>query len=67
MSEPKARRQYVPAYRAPNGYIIGIGEITGWREGAEREAERIRSPEDEAEVFVAYRDLPNWQVAEEGK
>ena len=57
----ETRRQYVPAYRAPNGNVIGIGEVTAWREGAEREVEELRSPEDEAEVFVAWRDLPVWQ------
>ena len=65
MSEPNTRRQYVPAYYAPNGTIIGIGGISGWREGAERDAKELRSPGDEVEVFVAYRDLPDWQRAEE--
>lgn len=55
------RRQYVPAYRAGNGNVIGIGEITGWREGAEQDAEQMRSPDDQTEVFVAYRDLPEWR------
>jgi hypothetical protein len=68
----ETRRQYVAAYRAPNGNVIGIGEITGWRKGAERDAEAMRSVEDQTEVFVAYRDLPAWQpiegwLATEGK
>jgi hypothetical protein len=57
----ETRRQYVAAYVAPNGNVIGIGEITGWREGAERDVEAMRSPEDQTEVFVAFRDLPPWQ------
>ncbi len=62
MSE-EARLQYVAAYRAPNGNVIGIGEITGWREGAERDVREMFSPEDTAEVFVAYRYLPPWKPA----
>lgn len=63
----ETRRQYVPAYRAPNGRVIGIGEITAWREGAERDAKELSSPGDETEVFVAYRDLPAWQQVEKAE
>ena len=58
----ETRRQYVPAYLAPNGNIVGIGEITGWREGAERDAQHLWA--QCCEVFVAYRDLPEWRRAE---
>ena len=54
-------RQYVPAYRADNGNVIPIGSTTVSAHFAEIEAESLRSPEDETEVFVAYRDLPVWQ------
>ena len=57
-------RQYVPAYRADNGNVIPIGSTTVSAHFAEIEAESLRSPEDETEVFVAYRDLPVWQPVE---
>ena len=57
-------RQYVPAYRADNGNVIPIGSTTVSAHFAEIEAESLRSPEDETEVFVAYRDQPVWQPVE---
>lgn len=62
---PKTRRQYVPAYRAGNGNVLPIGATTVSAHFAEQEAETLRSAEDETEVFVAYRDLPEW-VAVDG-
>lgn len=61
MSKVKTTRQYTPAYRAENGNVIPIGSSTVSAHFAEIEAESYRSPEDETEVFVAYRDLPQWQ------
>ena len=61
MSDTVTRRQYVAAYRSANGNVIPISESTCWLEGAERDADRLRSIEDQAEVFVAYRDLPEWE------
>lgn len=55
-----SRRWYVPAYQASNGNIIPCGQRTVSQEYAEKEADEIRSPEDEAEVFVAFRDEPDW-------
>lgn len=60
----KTRREYVVAYRADNGNVCTIrtpNTPTILREYAEKDAEAVRSPEDQAEVFVAYRDLPEWQ------
>lgn len=65
-------REYIVAFRADNGNICPISTPftpTVVRDYAERDAENMRSPEDEAEVFVAYRDTPKWQPcpSEEGE
>jgi len=65
-------REYIVAFRADNGNICPIRTPftpTVVRDYAERDAENMRSPEDEAEVFVAYRDTPKWQPcpSEEGE
>jgi hypothetical protein len=60
----KTRREYVVAYRADNGNVCAIrtpNTPTVLREYAEKDAEAVRSPEDQTEVFVAYRDLPEWR------
>ena len=61
-----ARREYVVAYQADNGNVCLIrtpNTPTVLREHAEKDADSMRSPEDQAEVFVAYRDTPAWQRA----
>jgi hypothetical protein len=63
----KTRREYVVAWRADNGNVCAIrtpNTPTLLREYAEQDAEAMRSPEDETEVFVAYRDTPEWQPLE---
>lgn len=55
------RRMYAAAYRAQNGNVIPIAPPNFVRKYAEEDAEKMRSPEDETEVFVAYRDEPDWQ------
>jgi hypothetical protein len=63
-----AHREYVPAYRADNGNVIAIGRLTRDSRVAEQEAESLRRPEDTNPIFVAYRDLPEWQpVLEENR
>ncbi|PQM45690.1 hypothetical protein C1Y40_04134 [Mycobacterium talmoniae] len=54
-------RWFAPAYTALNGNVVLIGDRTVLPEMAERQAKHLRSDDDEAEVFVAYRDLPAWQ------
>jgi hypothetical protein len=62
LSGIRTTRQYVAAYRADNGNVCAIGKPpTVIREDAEQDAEAMRSPEDQTEVFVAYRDLPEWK------
>lgn len=56
-----ARRRFVAAYQSANGNIIPITTSTVSAEFAEQDAEKMRSPEDETEVFVAFRDEPDWQ------
>jgi hypothetical protein len=65
MSNPTTRREYVPAYRARSGNIIAIGHPTRDRKTAEHEAESLRrsDPGDVDPIFVAFRDLPDWQPA----
>lgn len=55
------RRMYVAAYRAENGNVIPMSKPNFQRGYAEEDAEKMRSPEDETDVFVAFRDEPDWQ------
>jgi len=58
------RREYVVAYIAPSGAICPIitkNTPTVLREYAFKDAEAVRSDDDLTEVFVAYRDIPQWQ------
>jgi hypothetical protein len=54
------RRMYVAAYRAENGNVIAMTPPNCVRRFAEADAESMRSPEDQTEVFVAYQDVPDW-------
>lgn len=63
---PESRREYVVAYEADNGNVCLIrtpNTPTVLREYAEVDAQEVRSPEDQTEVFVAYRDTPAWRRA----
>lgn len=65
----KTRREYAVAWRADNGNVCTIrtpNTPTVLREYAEKDAEAMRSPEDETEIFVAYRDMPDWQPLADG-
>jgi hypothetical protein len=55
---------YSAAYETPEGRICALGQENVIREYAEAEAARYRSPEDTTEIFVAYRDIPDWRRAE---
>lgn len=64
------RREYAVAYRADNGNVCLIrtpNTPTALREYAEKDAEAMRSPDDQTEVFVAYRDTPEWQPCGKGE
>ncbi|MBB3752647.1 hypothetical protein FHT44_005159 [Mycolicibacterium sp. BK634] len=61
------RRWYSPAYRTeigPYGYLIHpLGSETVILEHADREAAAYRAQQtpDEPQIFVAFRDIPEWQ------
>ena len=57
-------RWYAAAYEADNGNIIPIAPPNVVAEYAEQDADRMRSPEDTTEIFVAYRDMPGWKRLE---
>lgn len=57
-------RWYVAAYRAENGAVMPISTPNVIQECAERDAEAMRSADDQTEVFVAYRDEPKWRRLE---
>lgn len=57
------RRWYSPAYRAQTFIIHPLGSETVILEHAEREVAELRAQQspDEPPIFVAYRDIPEWQ------
>ena len=59
----RPRRAYAPAYVNPLGTVQPVGCETAWLPGAVTESREYNLAADpgDAEVFVAYRDVPPWQ------
>lgn len=60
----RTRRQYVPAYRADNGNVIPCGTETVIEEHARTDTRSLNEIWQDTvgspQVFLAYRDLPEW-------
>lgn len=56
-------RLYAPAYFGPEGDLRVIGQETAWLPGAIAEITKLEEESEpgDAELFVAYRDVPAWQ------
>ncbi|MCA2260866.1 hypothetical protein JF737_24140 [Mycobacterium avium] len=58
-----ATRLYAPAYFGPEGDLRVIGQETAWLPGAIAEMTKLEqeSESGDADLVVAYRDVPAWQ------
>lgn len=56
-------RFYAPAYFGPEGNLRVIGQETAWLPGtlAEIANLELESEPGDADLFLAYRDVPAWQ------
>lgn len=56
-------RFYAPAYFGPEGDLRVIGQETAWLPGAHAEIANLEleSEPGDADLFLAYRDVPAWQ------
>lgn len=58
-----ATRLYAPAYFGPEGDLRVIGQETAWLPGALAEMAKLEQESEagDADLVVAYRDVPAWQ------
>lgn len=58
-----ATRLYAPAYFGPEGDLRVIGQETAWLPGAIAEMTKLEQESEpgDADLVVAYRDVPAWQ------
>ncbi len=63
----RRRRWYAPAYTAQTGIVHTVGTETVVLAHAIKEARELRLEQDDSEprIFVAFREIPEWQELSE--